>query len=142
MQAFLSFLSGPFPASIFFIYNFSIELTVTVQYNFLPMTGFKLQTSGIRSNHSPNWVELSLSSSSWQKNRGQKSMFESLQFSESNSVITKNRSNVSRDFLWKATLEICQTWKYLLARYLLNILSVRAFKNILFSKFNRPENIY
>ena len=39
----------------FFIFVFSIQLTVNiVQYNFLPMTGFKLRTSGIESKCSTN----------------------------------------------------------------------------------------
>ena len=35
---------------------FQIQLTVHVQYKFLPMTGFKPWTSGIRSAHSTNWA--------------------------------------------------------------------------------------
>ena len=45
---------GPFPASFFFIFVFSIQLAVNVQYKFLPMTGFEPWTSGIRSNLSTN----------------------------------------------------------------------------------------
>ena len=47
------FLNGPFPA-FFFIFVFSIQLTVNVQYKFLPMTGFELRTSGIGSDCSTN----------------------------------------------------------------------------------------
>ena len=39
--------NGPFSASFFFIFVFSILLTVNVQYKFLPMTGFEQQTSGL-----------------------------------------------------------------------------------------------
>ena len=45
--------NGPFPAS-FFIFVFSIKLTVNVQYKLLPMTGFELQTPGIGSDRSTN----------------------------------------------------------------------------------------
>ena len=41
---------------LFFIFIFSIQLTVNVQYKFLPMTGFKLRTSDIGSYPSTNWV--------------------------------------------------------------------------------------
>ena len=48
---------GPFPASFFFIFFFSLQLTITnVLYKRLPMTGFELWTSGVRSNHSTNWA--------------------------------------------------------------------------------------
>ena len=40
----------------FFIFVFSIQLTVNMQYNFLPMTGFEPRTSGVGSNRSTNWV--------------------------------------------------------------------------------------
>ena len=40
----------PLPASFFFIFVVSIQLTVNIQYNFLPMTGFELQTSEIGNN--------------------------------------------------------------------------------------------
>ena len=39
-----------------FIFVFSIQLTVNIQYIFLPMTGFERQTSGIGSDHSTNWA--------------------------------------------------------------------------------------
>ena len=38
----------------FFIYVFSKQLAVNVQYKFLAMTGFEPQTSGIGNNHSTN----------------------------------------------------------------------------------------
>ena len=44
------------PGLFFFIFVFSIQLTVNVQYKFLLMTGFKPQTSGIGSNRSTNWA--------------------------------------------------------------------------------------
>ena len=52
--------NGPFPASFFFIFVFSIhswQLTI-VQYinKFLPMTGFEPPTSGIGSDRSTNWA--------------------------------------------------------------------------------------
>ena len=37
-----------------FIFVFSIQLTVNVQYKLLPMTGFEPQTSGIGSDLSTN----------------------------------------------------------------------------------------
>ena len=46
---------GPFPASFSFIFVFSIQLTVNVQY-FLLMTGFEPRTSGIGSDSSANCV--------------------------------------------------------------------------------------
>ena len=54
LRAFLK--NGPFPSSFFFIFIFSIQLTANVQYKCLPMSGFELRTSGIRSNHSTNWA--------------------------------------------------------------------------------------
>ena len=51
------FLNGPFPASFSLIFVFSIQLKVNnVQYKCLPMTGFKLRTSGIGSDRSTNWA--------------------------------------------------------------------------------------
>ena len=44
------------PGLFFFIFVFSIQLTVNVQYNFLLMTGFEQQTSGNGSNRSTNWA--------------------------------------------------------------------------------------
>ena len=40
----------------FFIFVFSIQLTVNVRYKFLPMTGFEPRTSGIGSDRSTNWA--------------------------------------------------------------------------------------
>ena len=40
----------------FFIFIFSKQLTVNVQYNFLLMTGFELRTTGTGSNRSTNWA--------------------------------------------------------------------------------------
>ena len=40
----------------FYIFVFSIQLTVNVQYKMLPMTGFKQWTFGIRSDCSTNYV--------------------------------------------------------------------------------------
>ena len=50
--------NGPLPASFFFIFVFSIQLTVKFQYNFLPMSGFEPRTSGIGigSDRSTNWA--------------------------------------------------------------------------------------
>ena len=45
------FKNGPF-WPFFFIFVFSIQLTVNVHFNFLPMAGFELWTSGIGSNRS------------------------------------------------------------------------------------------
>ena len=42
---------GPSPASFFFIFVFSIQLSVNGQYKMLLMTGFELRTSGIGSEH-------------------------------------------------------------------------------------------
>ena len=44
------------PGLFFFIFVFSILLTVNVQYKFLPMTGFEPLTSRIGSNLSTNWA--------------------------------------------------------------------------------------
>ena len=40
----------------FFIFVFSIQLTLNVQYRFLPIHGFVLQTSGIRRDRFTNWA--------------------------------------------------------------------------------------
>ena len=40
----------------FFIFVFSIQLTASIQYKFLPMTGFAPWTSGIGSDRSTNWA--------------------------------------------------------------------------------------
>ena len=40
----------------FFIFIFSKQLTVNVQFNFLLMTGFELRTTGTGSNRSTNWA--------------------------------------------------------------------------------------
>ena len=62
------------PVLSFFIFVFSIQFAVNVQYNFLPMTAFEPRTSGIRSNHSTNWatttaqypfVRIALDTCSW-----------------------------------------------------------------------------
>ena len=45
---------GSFAASFSFIFVFLIQLTVNVQYKFLPMTVFEPQTSGIGSDRSTN----------------------------------------------------------------------------------------
>ena len=42
------------PGLFFFIFIFSIHLTVNVQYKFLAMTGFETWTSGIGSDRSTN----------------------------------------------------------------------------------------
>ena len=52
---FKCFFNGPFPASFFFIFVFSIQLTVN---KFLPMTAFKPRTSGIGSDRSINWATI------------------------------------------------------------------------------------
>ena len=44
------------PDLFFFIFVFSRQLTVSIQYKFLPMTGLDPQTSGIRSNRSTKWA--------------------------------------------------------------------------------------
>ena len=51
-RMFANFLT--IPGLFFFIFVFSIQLTVTVQNKFLPMTGIELPTSGIGSDC--NWV--------------------------------------------------------------------------------------
>ena len=45
-----------YPGLLFFTFVFSIQLTVNVQYKFLPMPGFELQTSEVGSNGSTNWA--------------------------------------------------------------------------------------
>ena len=40
----------------FFIFIFSIQLTISVQYKFLPVTWFEPRTSGIGSDRSTNWA--------------------------------------------------------------------------------------
>ena len=42
------------PGLFLFIFVFSIQLTVNIQFNFLPMTGSEPQTYGIGSNRSTN----------------------------------------------------------------------------------------
>ena len=49
------FLKWAIPCFFFFIFVFSRQLTVYVQFNFLPMTGFELWTSGIGRNRSTHW---------------------------------------------------------------------------------------
>ena len=53
---YLIFKKAAIPGLFFFIFVFSMQLIVNVQYKFLPMTGFELRTSGIGSNHSTNWA--------------------------------------------------------------------------------------
>ena len=48
----IAFLIVWIPVLIFFV--FSMQLTVNVQYKFLPMTGFELRTSGIGRDRSTN----------------------------------------------------------------------------------------
>ena len=50
---YILFKNGPFPATFFFIFIFSIQLTVNKCsiYKFLPMTGFELRTFGIGIDH-------------------------------------------------------------------------------------------
>ena len=55
-QVTIIFLNGPILGLFFFIFVFSIQLTVNVQYKFMPMTGFEPQTSWIRSDCSTNWA--------------------------------------------------------------------------------------
>ena len=50
------FKMGHSRALFIFIFVFSIQLTVSAQYQFLPMTGFELQTSGVGSDRSTNLV--------------------------------------------------------------------------------------
>ena len=40
----------------FFIFIFSLQLTVNIQYKILMMTGFEQQISGIRRDSSTNWA--------------------------------------------------------------------------------------
>ena len=42
------------PGPFFFIFVFSLQLTVNIQYKLLPMTGFEPRTSGVGSNRSTN----------------------------------------------------------------------------------------
>ena len=42
--------------NLFLFFVFSIKLIINVQYKFFTMTGFKLRSSGIRSNRSTNWA--------------------------------------------------------------------------------------
>ena len=53
---FALFLKWTIPGLFFFIFVFSIQLTVNIQYQFLLMTGFELQTSRIGSDRSTNIV--------------------------------------------------------------------------------------
>ena len=49
------FFNWAIPGLFFFIFVFSVQLTVNIdQYKLLPMTGFETRTSGIRSDHSTN----------------------------------------------------------------------------------------
>ena len=50
------FFKWAIPGLFFFIFVFSIQLTVNVRYKFLPMTGFEPRTSGIGSDRSTNWA--------------------------------------------------------------------------------------
>ena len=51
-----TFFKMAIPGLFFFIFVFSIQLTVHTQYKVLPMTGFELQTSGIGSDRSTIWA--------------------------------------------------------------------------------------
>ena len=42
------------PALFLFIFFFSIQLTVNIQYEFLPITGFEPRTFGVGSDRSTN----------------------------------------------------------------------------------------
>ena len=42
--------------AFFFVFVYSIQLTVNVRYKFLPMTGFEPRTPGIGSDRSANWA--------------------------------------------------------------------------------------
>ena len=48
------FLKWDNPGLFFFIFVFSIQLTVNIQYKFLPMTEFEPWTSAVRSDRSTN----------------------------------------------------------------------------------------
>ena len=48
------FLKWAIPRLFLFIFAFSIQWTVNIHNNFLPMTGFELRTSAIGSNCSTN----------------------------------------------------------------------------------------
>ena len=48
------FLKWAIPGLFFFIFVFSIHLTVNVQYKFLPMYGFEPRISGMGSDRSTN----------------------------------------------------------------------------------------
>ena len=50
----MPFKKWAIPSLFFFIFVFSIQLTVNVLYNFLPMTGLNAWTSGDGSNRSTN----------------------------------------------------------------------------------------
>ena len=50
-----TFIKWAIPSLFLFIFVFSIQLTVSIQYKFLPLTEFELQTSGIGSDRSTNW---------------------------------------------------------------------------------------
>ena len=53
---YIVFLKWAIPGLFLFIFVFSIQLTVNIQFNFLPMTGSEPQTYGIGSNRSTNWA--------------------------------------------------------------------------------------
>ena len=50
----IGFFKWAIPGLYFFIFVFSIQLTVNVKYKMLPMTGFEPRTSGIGSDRSTN----------------------------------------------------------------------------------------
>ena len=54
MKPILFFQKWAIPGIFFFIFDFSLQLTVNDQYKFVPMIGFELRTSGIGSNCSTN----------------------------------------------------------------------------------------
>ena len=58
------FLNGPFPASFYLFYSFQYSWQQTnVLYKCLPMTGFELKISCVRSDRFTNWAKTSSKSS-------------------------------------------------------------------------------
>ena len=53
------------PGLFFFIFVFSIQMTVNIQYKFLLVTGFEPRTSGIGSDCSTNWATTTANAIVW-----------------------------------------------------------------------------
>ena len=60
-----SFFKWGIPGLFLFIFIFSIQLTIEIQYNLFLMTGFEPLPSGVRSNRSTNWATLTPGKGNW-----------------------------------------------------------------------------